>query len=252
MAGLEPAARPSRLAEVVARELEAWMRGGGLEAGAQLPSEKVLGERFGVSRSVIREAVSRLKADGWVETRQGAGAFVAPPAGRGSFRLIQGGTGAAETLAHIFELRHLVETGAADLAARRRGPADLARMAAALARMEAALAGTDAEEVAGAQADDEFHVAIAAATGNPMIHRFVEFMGQQFSDSRAPTWDGPGRSSGRALRSQVEHRRLFEAIQAANGAAARAAASAHLQAAAARLGLDTRDWNEAQGGEPKP
>ena len=243
MAEIEPVARPSRLSEVVATELEAWLRDGGLVAGGQLPSEKVLAERFGVSRAVIREAVSRLKADGWVETRQGAGAFVAPQPGRGTFRLVQGGAAAADTLADVFELRHLVETGAAELAARRRDEADLAAMEAALQRMEVALAAPEAIETAGARADDEFHVAIAAATRNPLIRRFVEFMGQQFSDSRLPTWDAAGRESGRARAAQAEHRRLFEAIRAGDAVAARGAAADHLAVAARRLGLlDTRDW----------
>lgn len=248
MAGLQRVARPSRLSEVVATELEAWIRRGGLAAGTQLPSEKTLGERFGVSRAVIREAVSRLKVDGWVESRQGAGAFVAALPGRGAFRLIQGGAGTADSLADIFELRDLVETGAAELAARRRTSADLSRMEAALLRMEDALAAS-AGEADGARADDDFHVAIAAATGNPLIRRFVEFMGQQFSDSRRPTWDAAGRSSGRAEAAQAEHRRLFEAICAGDRSAARQAAGAHLAAATGRLGLGTRDGGLAEGGE---
>src|SRR5574337_1559670 len=124
MGEIEPVARPSRLSDVVAADLEAWLRDGAWVAGAQLPSEKVLAERFGVSRAVVREAVSRLKADGWVESRQGAGAFVAHQPGRGSFRLIPGGAGLADSLENIFELRLLVETGAAELAARRRTAAD--------------------------------------------------------------------------------------------------------------------------------
>src|SRR5574338_777250 len=134
MGEIEPVARPSRLSDVVAADLEAWLRDGAWVAGAQLPSEKVLAERFGVSRAVIREAISRLKADGWVETRQGAGAFVAPQPGRGTFRLVPGGASAADTLADVFELRHPVEPGAAELAARRRKEADLAAMETALRR----------------------------------------------------------------------------------------------------------------------
>src|SRR5574338_495025 len=250
MGEIEPVARPSRLSEVVATELEAWMRQGSLEGGVQLPSEKILAERFGVSRAVVREAVSRLKADGWVESRQGAGAFVAPQPGRGTFRLVPGGASAADTLADVFELRHLVETGAAELAARRRKEADLAAMEMAFRRMEAALAAPEPIEASGARADDEFHVAIAAATRNPLIRRFVEFMGQQFSDSRLPTWDAAGRESGRARAAQAEHRRLFEAIRAEDAAAARCAAATHLAAAAQRLGLDTRGWGlEEKGGK---
>jgi GntR family transcriptional repressor for pyruvate dehydrogenase complex len=202
-----------------------------------------------VSRAVIREAVSRLKADGWVETRQGAGAFVAPQPGRGTFRLAQAGASAADTLADVFELRHLVETGAAELAARRRKDADLVAMETALGHMEAALGASGAMETTGARADDEFHVAVAAATGNPLIRRFVEFMGQQFSDSRLPTWDSTGRENGRAQAAQAEHRRLFQAIRAGDPGAARHAAAAHLAAAAHRLGLDTRDWGLETGDE---
>src|SRR5574337_1919848 len=247
---IEPVARPSRLSDVVAAELEAWLRDGAWVAGAQLPSEKVLAERFGVSRAVVREAISRLKADGWVETRQGAGAFVAQQLGRGTFRLVPGGASAADQLAEVFELRHRVETGAAELAARRRKEADLAAMEMALRRMEAALAAPEPIEASGARADDEFHVAIAAATRNPLLRRFVEFMGQQFSDSRLPTWDGAGRASGRARAAQTEHRRLFEAIRDEDAAAARQAAAAHLAAAARRLGLDSDDWGLDERREP--
>ena len=251
MASLQPVERPMSLAEVVARELEAWVRQGGLAAGAQLPSEKELVGRFCVSRAVIREAVSRLKADGWIESRQGAGAFVAPQGRRASFRLIAGGAPGAATLGDIFELRSVVEAGAAELAARRRRPEDLACLAEAMARMEAALDDTGGAED-GPNADDAFHVAIAAATGNPMIQQFVAFMGQQFSDSRRPTWDAAGQGAGRAAAAQAEHRAIFEAIQAGDGAAAAQAAREHIAAAAQRLGLAHRlgvDENE-EGAKP--
>lgn len=249
MVGVERTVRRSRLSEVVAAELEAWLRAGGQGAGTQLPSEKALAERFGVSRPVIREAVSRLKADGWVETRQGAGAFLAPQIGRGSFRVIQGGAETADSLSNIFELRYLVETGAAELAARRRSTADLGRMESALERMDAVLSGAESGEAGGASDDDEFHVAIAAATGNPLIRRFVVFLGQQFSDSRLPTWDHAGRASGRARAAQDEHLRLYAAIKGGDPTGARQAASAHLLAAVERLGLETRDWGvDTEGG----
>lgn len=237
-----PSDPPSRLSDAVARELEAWIRDEGLASGAQLPTEKALCERFGVSRAVIREAISRLKADGCVLTRQGSGAFVAARPGQGSFRLVRESPQAPgfvpEEISDIFELRFLVESGAAELAARRRTAADLARIEAPLARMHAAL-GSGAD--AGGE-DDAFHIAVAAATHNPQLERFQRFMGQQFSESRKPTWSTQGHAAGRAREAQQEHIRIFEAIAAGDAAAAREAAAAHLACAARRLGLDQARW----------
>lgn len=250
MKASERSERGARLSDLVARQLEAWISEQGLKAGALLPTEKVLCERFGVSRAVIREAISRLKADGCVMTRQGSGAYVAARPGQGTFRLLRGsgnregttdGTVSEREISDIFELRYLVEAGAAELAALRRSPAELERMRAALERMSAALAaGTDAHTD-----DDAFHVAVAAATHNPQIERFQVFMGQQFSDSRAPTWNAEGHRTGWARESQAEHARIFEAIAAGDGVAARAAATAHLAGAVQRLGLKERRWGAA-------
>lgn len=225
--------RPLRLSDTLARQIEDWIRDQGMVPGAQLPTEKLLCERFGVSRAVVREAISRLKAEGCVETRQGLGAFVAARPGQGSFRLLREAEATPDEFAEVFEMRCLVETGAAELAARRRSQTDLERLAAALAQMERALAG----DVDGASADDAFHVAIATATGNGQLARFLAFMGRQFSESRQPTWDASGLRSGRAAEAQAEHRRIFEAIRAQDGEAAREAARAHLVSAARRLGV---------------
>lgn len=225
--------RPQRLSDTVARQLESLIRDEGMAPGARLPTEKVLCERLGVSRAVVREAVSRLKAEGSVETRQGLGAFVAASPGQGSFRLVRGGKASLAEVEEIFEIRCVVEAGAAELAARRRSAADLSRLAATLSRMDRALDGAPD----GAQADDAFHVAIAAATGNTQLERFLAFVGRQFSETRAPTWDAGGLRSGRAAEAQAEHRRIFSAIEAGDAEAARAAARAHLVAAARRLGL---------------
>jgi GntR family transcriptional repressor for pyruvate dehydrogenase complex len=237
--------RPARLSDTVAGRLAQWIDEQQLASGAQLPTEKVLCERFGVSRAVIREAISRLKADGCVTTRQGSGAFVAARPGQSSFRLVRESPESplisVDEMADIFELRYLIETGAAARAALRRTAEDLEQMRRVLARMQEAL--VVAADAVGD--DDAFHVAIAAATHNPQIERFQAFVGQQFSDSRAPTWDADGHRSGRARDAQGEHIRIFEAIAAGDARAARSAAEAHLVCAARRLGLDPSRW----GGE---
>lgn len=229
--------RPVRLSVEVADALEAWLRTEGFAPGTQLPTEKVLCERFGVSRPVIREAIARLKADGCVRTRQGSGAFVAARPGEGVFRLPLPDV-LPQDAADVFELRYVVETGAAALAAERRDAADLARIGAALARMRSALANA----VDAVVDDDAFHVAIAEATHNRALARFQQFVGQQFSGSRAPTWSPDGHRAGRARDAQCEHERIFEAIAAGDARAARVAAAAHLSGAARRLGLDPARW----------
>lgn len=227
----------TRLSDEVAGSLERWIREQGLPPGAQLPTEKVLCERFGVSRAVIREAISRLKADGCVRTRQGSGAFVAARPGSGVFRLPLPEV-LPQDAAEVFELRYVIETAAAALAAERRTEADLARIRVALQRMRDAI--TEGMDAAGD--DDDFHVAIAEATHNPPLARFQQFMGQQFSGSRLPTWSPGGHRAGRARDAQNEHERIFEAIAAADPVEARRAAAAHLTGAALRLGLDPARW----------
>lgn len=227
---------PARLGDEIAARLDAWIREQGLLPGAQLPTEKALCERFGVSRPVIREAVARLKAEGRVRTRQGSGAFVAER--QEVFRL-------ADDSAEVFELRYVVETGAAALAAERRNDHDLQRIAAALEGMRAAL-----DNHADAAVDDDaFHAAIAAATHNQALARFAQFMGQQFSQSRKPTWSEAGHAAGRAREAQDEHQRIFDAIAAGDAAAARQAAAEHLTGAARRLGLNTARWRALDEGE---
>lgn len=246
MNGPLTAKRALRLSDEVAEQLERWITEQQLTSGTQLPTEKSLCERFGVSRAVIREAISRLKADGCVTTRQGSGAFVAARPGQGSFRLVRDSEYSRSILpdemSDIFELRYLVETGAAERAALRRTDEDLDRMRDVLARMHDALAA-QADAVGD---DDAFHIAIAAATHNPQIERFQAFMGAQFSDSRAPTWSSDGHRSGRAREAQAEHVRIFEAISRSDAKAAREAACAHLVSAARRLGLDPLRWGGDQ------
>ncbi len=233
----------------MARQLEEWISHERLAPGAQLPTEKVLCERFGVSRAVIREAISRLKADGCVRTRQGSGAYVAALPGQGSFRLVGDPSGADGSLprevSDVFELRYLIETGSAALAAMRRNAEDLERMRQALERMNEALeSGGDA--VAD---DDAFHVAVAAATRNPQVERFQGFMARHLSESRAPTWSTSGHFKGWAEQAQEEHQRIFDAIAAGDPLAAREAAAAHLIRAARRLGLDPQSWEVADNWE---
>ena len=230
-----PESAGARRSEAVHLALAGRIRSGDLAPGARLPTEKDLCAEFGVSRPMVREAVARLKADGLVISRQGAGVFVADTPSRLAFDVPadQDRRGARERLAHIFELRTLVEIGVAELAARRRRPKDLKAMAAALGRMAGAVAAHDD----GGRDDDAFHGAVAAATGNPMMRDLVGFLSKQFSESRRLSWAPEQHALGRTQALQDEHRAIYDAIATGDPAAARAASFQHLSATAARLDI---------------
>lgn len=229
--------RRPRLSEEVSLALEGRIARGEIKPGERLPVEKALAETFGVSRAVIREAVARLKADGRVETRQGAGAFVAQVPKSLNFRFWQGDGPAHAELREIFELRALVESSIAELAARRRLPADIGAIEGFLSAMEEALAsGGD-----GSEADDDFHLAIAAATHNSYSHRLVEFLGRHFSHSRRLAWTMPGSHGALPQEAQAEHRQIFAAVAAGDAARARRHSHEHVRCAALRVGIVLAD-----------
>lgn len=231
--------RATGLSGILAARLAAAIRAGAFRPGDRLPTEKQLVEQYGVSRAVVREAIARLKADGFVDTRQGAGAFVAAKPGLANFRIAPSDTGriAPADLAHIFELRGVIEAGMAELAARRRNDADLAALKTAFARMGQALeSGED-----GASADDSFHAAIATAAHNPYLAQFATFLAQHFSATRALTWAASARDDGSAAAAQAEHARLLAAIEAGAVEEAARAARDHIFAAAARHGVTVKE-----------
>ncbi len=242
-------ARPQRLSDEVGAALEKRIRSGALVPGERLPTEAQLGAQFAVSRAVVREAVARLKAEGLVESRQGVGVFVTAHPSAAAFRMNAGAAATAHDARDVFELRLIVEAAAAERAAVRRTPESLARIGEALAVMDAAMECVS-DSGDGAGADDVFHCAVAAASGNPLIHRFIEFVSQEFSGSRQPTWSRDGLDGGLAQASQNEHRVLFEAIAAGDPVAARAAAERHIVSAAGRLGVmlspDVRSQNKEE------
>jgi GntR family transcriptional repressor for pyruvate dehydrogenase complex len=229
--------RRPRLSEEVSIALEGRIARGEIKPGEQLPVEKALAETFGVSRAVIREAVARLKADGRVETRQGAGAFVTLVPKSLNFRFWQGDGPALLELREIFELRAMVESSIAELAARRRLPADITAIECFLHAMDDALAsGSD-----GSEADDDFHLAIAAATHNSYTHRLLEFLGRHFSESRRLAWTMPGRNGALPQEAQAEHRLIFAAVAAGDPARARHHSHEHVRCAARRVGIVLAD-----------
>ncbi|HEV3177632.1 MAG TPA: FadR/GntR family transcriptional regulator [Stellaceae bacterium] len=215
----------NRTAEVVDR-LAAQIGGGRLSPGARLPTEQEMMAALGVSRTVVREAVAALRAQGLVTTRQGLGAFVASDSQRRPFRIDPDGLQSLEAVVDLMELRMAVEIETAGLAAERATAKQLRAIGQALAAMDRAIARNES----AIDEDYAFHRAIAEATGNAQFARFLEYLGR-FIIPRQTVRMEPVRASGaRAYLDafQREHRLIHDAIRKHDSAAARAAMRQHL------------------------
>lgn len=221
------------LSEKVADILLAEIQAGTIKPGQTLPPEAELGENFGVSRTVIREALARLKSDGLLETQQGRGATLVESAQRSAFRLEAAGGGARDPN-HLFELRAILEGDAAALAAWRRSRAHIRRLRDCLERMQAAVAdGSD-----GTAPDFEFHRIVAEASGNPYLLEFMKFLNFKLVDTIRAARTHSSLRPNWPQRVQKEHVAICDAIAEGNADRARTAMIRHITNASRRLGLD--------------
>jgi DNA-binding FadR family transcriptional regulator len=223
---IRPVAAERKLSRRLFEQLAEEIKSGRLEPGARLPTEQELMAAMGVSRTVVREAVAALRAEGLVVTRQGVGAFVSPEPQRAPFRIEPERMQTVDDILSVMELRLGVEIESAGLAAERASKSQLRTIANALNAIEEA-------SDAGRSAVDEdlgFHRAIAEATGNPEFPRFLQFIGRHLIPRR--TVSGlPERMGGeRAYLAliQEEHRRIYQAIESRDARAAREAMRRHL------------------------
>jgi DNA-binding FadR family transcriptional regulator len=216
----------NRTGEVVER-LAAEIASGRLAPGARLPTEQALTAALGVSRTVVREAVAALRAEGLVETRQGVGAFVVRDVQRRPFRIDPDGLSSIGEVVQVMELRTGVEVEAAGVAAEHAGAAARGRIAKALDAIDAAIARGDA----AIDEDFAFHQAIAQATGNPHFQSFLDFLGRFLIPRQSVRVELSKRRGGlRAYlqRIQREHRAIAGAIVAGDATGARRAMRRHL------------------------
>lgn len=207
-----------QVVEVIRRQILA----GELTSGDQLPNERSLGERFGVSRTVIREAMKTLIHNGLVEVRRGQGTFVidsTADALKESLRLMMG-LASEEHLGEMVEVREILEPEIAARAAVRRSDDDLVALRAAVADMDRTLA--DAR--AFIEADDRFHVALAVATQNHFVPRLLDSVVDLLQELRGHIFT----VSGGPHRGQQHHREILAAVEAGDPDAARRAMLAHL------------------------
>jgi len=212
------------LAQRVVTGLKERILSGDLAPGSKLPSESELVAAYAVSRTVVREAVTRLRAEGLVETFQGLGSFVLAVPEPTPFRVEASALRTHHDVLAMVDFRIGVESEAAALAAVRADPTATAAVRAAMAAFVAAVP----EEAV--EADFAFHRAVAAATGNPFYLDLIESLGPmmillprtRLGDAYSLT------DAAHVERVRREHENVASAVSAGDPETARAAMRVHL------------------------
>lgn len=220
---MSDALQHTKLYEQVVERIKQQILAGTLRSGDQLPNERSLGERFGVSRTVIREAMKTLIENGLVEVRRGQGTFVVDGTANAlkqSLRLMMG-FAPADRNREMVEVRELLEPEIAALAAVRRNDNDLTVLRAAVREMDAAI--TDVGRFI--EADNRFHLALATATHNHFVPRLLDSVVDLLQEQRGEIFQ----VDGGPTRGQHHHRRILDAVEARDAEAARLAMLAHLK-----------------------
>lgn len=218
VAALRPVER-SRLYEDVGERLGEFVRATAMVPGDQFPPERELSRSLAVSRTSVRQAFVVLQALGFVDVRHGEGVFLRRTRGFGeSFsKLVE----RRRRLPEVLEAREALEVKLAELASARRDRQDVAAMRRALRAMEREIAAGGL----GTEGDAGFHHAIALAARNEVLLHLIDAMADVIQETRVESLSEPGRPP-RSLRA---HRRILDAIESSNVAAAGEAMRAHLR-----------------------
>lgn len=227
--------RPKRLADEITRLLVADIETGKSKAGDKLPSEQQLSREFGVSRTVVREAISQLNREGLVESRQGLGAFVTSIRERTVFRISPTCHARRKELAKILELRTSVESDAAALAAQNRTQEQLGAIRGHLERMAAALGAGDDGMEDRVEAEAAFYRAVAAASANSYFIEFIGLLENRVMSGLKSVAIKNARAVEWSREVYKEHEAIFRAIERQQAERARSLARAHFTKAAKRL-----------------
>jgi GntR family transcriptional repressor for pyruvate dehydrogenase complex len=225
--------RPRGLVQEIVEGLAANIRDGLIKPGDKLPSESEIMARFDVSRTVVREALSKLQASKMVETRHGVGTFALPPQDTGNFKIASEDFSTVADVIAVLELRISLETEAAGLASQRRTDANLAAMEAALAAFQDSI-NEDSDAV---PPDFLFHMEIARATHNQHFADLMTYLGAMLiprTRINTPLSAPEGRLKY-LQRVHGEHESIYNAIHNQDAEAARAAMRTHLSNSRERL-----------------
>ncbi|MEO3388727.1 FadR/GntR family transcriptional regulator [Mesorhizobium sp. CAU 1741] len=203
------------------------------KVGEKMPTEVELAERFGVSRPVLREALMRLRIDGVVESRQGAGTRVVSAPSRSVMEFAE--PGSIADLQRCYEFRVGVEGEAAFMAAECRSEARIADIAEALEKL---LPSGEEQALPTADHDIAFHVAVARATENSYYAQTIEAITQALHvGTRIARVLSHWSEDHRRDMLHTEHKRIYDAIAAGEPEQARQAMRAHIESARRRVFL---------------
>lgn len=229
-----------KLSDVLYSDMLAWMGEGRLTADARLPSEKDLSVQFGVSRPIVREALRRLREEGLIYSRQGAGSFVS---GSATLATRQGrplpavaapapGVTSIAEVRRIYEYRLALEGGAAFVAAVNRTDEQLEALALAMEASEKTILAGEP----GIEQDAEFHMSIVRATQNHYFEDALAALKPQleFLIGLSRTVSALQSEDHMAL-VQRQHRSIYMAIKDGNSSAARDAVQTHIRDAEKRI-----------------
>ena len=232
----EEVAREPRLSDKVVDRMRETIRSRGLRPGTPLPSERELSEQFGVSRTVIREAVRALAATGIVEVRSGSGLRVAAIGEEtASDSLSWFIRGARLDFMKVHEVRSTVETTMAGLAAQRRTDEQLESLRAVHKRFAAAVDSADSDVTA--RIDLEFHDGIARATQNPLFTTILSSISDALLEIRRENL-----ASGTGATTLTGHAEILDRIAAGDAKGASRAMREHLEQVA-------EAWDSTHSGE---
>src|SRR6202050_5419377 len=215
--------RTSRLYEQIVQQIDESILKGSLKAGDQLPAERELAIRCGVSRTAVREAVKALREKGLVEAYSGRGTFITDgtsQAVRQSLDLVAK-IGQPEGSTHLAEMRAILEPEIAALAAVRAQEPELATMREAVAVMDRA--GKDPD--AYIEADLDFHLALAEGAANPLILSLIDSIVGLLREQRMRIFA----VEGGPQRGQIHHKRILKGMEKRDAKMARDAMKAHLE-----------------------
>ncbi|MFA6506156.1 MAG: FadR/GntR family transcriptional regulator [Treponemataceae bacterium] len=215
-----------RVYEDIVRRILYMIQEGDLKIGDRLPAERDLSNSLGVSRSSVREALRALELLGHIETRVGidGGSFVrevgfekAQSILKSMFNLSQ------DSVTDLIEVRMIVETRSASLAAERRRDEDIVVLDEAISLMEDEIKGGDV----GIKGDHTFHAAVAKASRNNVLFLLSEMLEEMIEDTRLQSLSLPGVPELALL----EHKNIVKAIKAGNGKTAERHMHTHLNRA---------------------
>ena len=228
-----PRKRSISLAQEVMNDLVAKIRNGQYKPGEKLPTEPEVMAEQGVSRTVVREALSRLQASGLVETKHGVGTFVLSPVAPQTSGLDMMTVVTIRDVLAMLELRISLETEAAGLAAMRRTEGQLTLMREAVAAFENGVRNGERS----IEADFQFHLQIALATHNKYFEEFYRHLGTTtIPRTRLDTSKfSPEPGQNYLLRTNREHENILDAITRQDPQAASAAMRMHLTNSRERL-----------------